>query len=142
MFIVKNLGNMYVENLFDSPLVEFPLLVANDIKLLCNQSMIRGNCDQQIPRWYFNPNDQYCHPYQYTGCRKFERIFFLFKNITCSFLSKTEGNANSFEVEQDCRDICQAKEKGRLKNFPEKTNPIRSSLFVRYLYIRKRSRHM
>jgi hypothetical protein len=33
--------------------------------------MIRGNCDQQISRWYYNRTDQYCYSYQYTGCRKF-----------------------------------------------------------------------
>ncbi|UJR30963.1 hypothetical protein I4U23_018475 [Adineta vaga] len=62
----------------------------NDTKTICNLPMVRGSCDQQISRWYFNPSDKYCHPYQYTGCH---------------------GNANSFENEQDCRDICHAKEK-------------------------------
>lgn len=46
------------------------MLVSNDIKSVCNLSMIRGSCDQQISRWYYNPVDQYCHSYQYTGCSK------------------------------------------------------------------------
>lgn len=62
----------------------------NDIKSLCNLPMNRGSCDQQISRWYYNPVDQYCYPYQYTGCN---------------------GNGNSFETEQNCREICEAKEK-------------------------------
>ncbi|CAF0874566.1 unnamed protein product [Rotaria sordida] len=64
--------------------------LTNDIRAVCNLPMVRGNCDQQISRWYYNAADQYCHAYQYTGCH---------------------GNANSFETEQDCREICQAKEK-------------------------------
>ncbi|CAF3509066.1 unnamed protein product [Rotaria socialis] len=64
--------------------------LTNDIKSACHLPMVRGNCDQQISRWYFNPADQYCHSFQYTGCH---------------------GNANSFESEQDCRQICEAKEK-------------------------------
>ncbi|CAF1151451.1 unnamed protein product [Rotaria sp. Silwood1] len=64
--------------------------LTNDIKAVCHLPMVRGNCDQQISRWYYNPADQYCHSFQYTGCH---------------------GNANSFETEQDCRIICQAKEK-------------------------------
>ncbi|CAF4128889.1 unnamed protein product [Rotaria sp. Silwood2] len=64
--------------------------LTNDIKAVCSLSMVRGNCDQQISRWYYNPADQYCHSFQYTGCH---------------------GNANSFEIEQDCREICHAREK-------------------------------
>ncbi|CAF3650742.1 unnamed protein product [Adineta steineri] len=62
----------------------------NDVKSICDLAMVRGNCDQQISRWHFNPTDQYCHSFQYTGCH---------------------GNANSFESEQNCQDICEAKEK-------------------------------
>lgn len=72
--------------------------------------MVRGNCDQQISRWYYNPADQYCHPFQYTGCSKFID-FQLFCN-RFSFSIYLDGNANSFESEQDCGKICQAKEKG------------------------------
>jgi hypothetical protein len=84
----------------------------NDIKSLCNLPMIRGTCDQQISRWYYNPVDQYCHSYQYTGCRK---CLFFEKTFSLVFIL-IDGNANSFETEQDCQNICQAKEKGLLKN--------------------------
>ncbi len=79
--------------------------------------MIRGNCDQQISRWYYNRTDQYCHSYQYTGCRKF-----LFKknNFIFDFFCLLDGNANSFESEQDCQEICQAKEQGLLQKKTKK----------------------
>jgi len=75
--------------------------------------MIRGNCDQQISRWYYNRTDQYCHSYQYTVFRKF--LLKKKKNFIFDFFCLLDGNANSFESEQDCQEICQAKEKGLLK---------------------------
>jgi hypothetical protein len=73
MFIIKNIKNTYVKFQIHSFLyLIFQIkLVPNDIKALCNLPMIRGNCDQQISRWYYNAVDQYCYSYQYTGCRKY-----------------------------------------------------------------------
>ena len=82
-------------------------LVDADRKAICKMPMIRGDCDQQISRWYFNPADQYCHPFQYTGCRTWSLF-----NHHLSHWTLLDGNANAFETEQDCRELCQAKEKG------------------------------
>ena len=95
--------------------------------------MIRGNCDQQISRWHYNPTDQYCHSYQYTGCSK--SIFFSFQR-NYFFSIEIDGNANSFETEQNCRDICQAKEKGFFRNKKQKIR-FCNSIFQRFVHWKK-----
>ncbi|CAF5032922.1 unnamed protein product, partial [Rotaria socialis] len=62
MYVCKTKSNIH-----SSIFIPFSL-VTNDIKSACHLPMVRGNCDQQISRWYFNPADQYCHSFQYTGC--------------------------------------------------------------------------
>ena len=45
--------------------------VKEERKAICRLPMTRGDCDQQIARWYYNPLDEFCHSFQYTGCRTY-----------------------------------------------------------------------
>jgi hypothetical protein len=69
---------LYVEGLL------FCCLLADYCALPSDQ----GNCTERLPRWFFNPSENKCMPFYYSGCG---------------------GNSNRFETQKACEADCPPK---------------------------------
>lgn len=52
---------------------------------LCKLPMNPGQCEEKLPRWFFNTKSGHCEKFQYGGCL---------------------GNSNNFVEQVDCEKIC------------------------------------
>ncbi|CAO2579328.1 Kunitz-type protease inhibitor 1 [Lemmus lemmus] len=61
------------------------MLACKDVQGFCAELPDTGPCQENIPRWYYNPFSEHCARFTYGGCY---------------------GNKNSFEEEQQCLESC------------------------------------
>ncbi|KAK7904997.1 hypothetical protein WMY93_017604 [Mugilogobius chulae] len=54
-------------------------------KVRCTESPDTGSCRESYSKWYYEPREQSCFPFNYGGCY---------------------GNDNRFDTEQQCKDFC------------------------------------
>ncbi|XP_059610562.1 papilin isoform X1 [Phlebotomus argentipes] len=57
----------------------------DSVQDLCTLPALRGRCNEQIQRWYFDQNAQRCLQFEFGGCR---------------------GNKNNFYTERECQNAC------------------------------------
>lgn len=55
------------------------------ISEICGEPMMKGRCNNNILRVYFDKTSSRCRLFSYSGC---------------------EGNRNNFQTEKDCYNVC------------------------------------
>lgn len=85
-------------------------IVAPHDLTLCYQLVEPGNCNESIPSYFFDPTQQRCMSFMYTGCG---------------------GNANRYNTEEQCERQCgRFREQGFLNNFQSASSNLKKFLFL------------